>query len=397
MRSRRLVLCACSLSVVLVPLACTSDVASPKGGGTAASTPKATQAGETVPFVALPDSTEPIHTTVPDGTVAAATIPAATVPDATVPDDTVPDTGPRSELDADGELVLGPGDFTLADTTTGLKDLAGYRATLVLSFDGTRAGAPEKWSTTYTMLASKEPATRQLTIEKSGALPDTGTDVMAEAAGVSYEAIGDRPCTAAVIDDGASPGALTEPAASLFGVHGAEAAGTASIAGAETDHYTFDDSAIGQQDVAPSTGEMWVAADRPLVVAYRLTTKAGAEYFGDGLAGTMSWDYQLTDIDAPATFTLPAGCPDGLVDAPLLADAANVSSVPGALTYETASGVADAAAFYEAQLPVLGWAAQEPPTATDAAAFLAYQGPGGTLTVLITAGTMTTVTVLLER
>ena len=56
-----------------------------------------------------------------------------------------------------------------------------------MSFDGTREGQTQQWSKTYIMLSAKEPATLQLTIEKTGDLTDLDPVFMAEADGVSHQ------------------------------------------------------------------------------------------------------------------------------------------------------------------------------------------------------------------
>jgi len=337
-------------------------------------------------------SGSPVGSTVDDTSM------KATTADGTASDESVPGDEPADELFAEGDLVLGTGDFTLPRTDDGLGDLNSYRATLVLSFDGTRAGAPEAWSTTYTMLATKDPATRHLTIERSGDLPDVRTVVMAEAEEVVYERVGDDACSARVVEVGTSLGEQMEPAGFLTRVYGATAVGSETIAGVAADHYTFDDQALGQQDIAPSTGEVWVAPDSALVVKYLLSTDGGPEYFGEGGAGTVSWDYQLTDIDAPVESTVPEGCPAGVVTAPTLPDATNVSSLPGVLTYETASSVADASAFYVEQLAALGWVPAETPAVSESVVFQTYQRADQTLTVLVATGAAaTTVSLLMER
>ncbi|KAB2854599.1 MAG: hypothetical protein F9K46_16725, partial [Anaerolineae bacterium] len=48
------------------------------------------------------------------------------------------------------EATFGPGPFNLILPEAGLETLASYRATLILSFDGTLDGQPAQWSRTYT-------------------------------------------------------------------------------------------------------------------------------------------------------------------------------------------------------------------------------------------------------
>jgi len=302
------------------------------------------------------------------------------------------------ELIVEGDVVYGPGDFIFPDTKAGLADLTSYKAVLHLSFDGIRAGVSEQWSKTYVMLNSREPLARLLTIEKTGDLSDLNIVYMAEMDGVIYERLGENACSAKVIEPGASPGERLEPAGFLTGVHGAESAGGETVNGMAVDYYTFDERAFGQQEVAQSTGEIWVASQGGYIVRYVLTTKGNADYFGEGIEGTLTLDYELTDVNASVTFTLPEDCPAGLVDVPLLPDSSNVANMPGVLSYETSTGLAEAAAFYQERIPGQGWTLLDEPGITETTAFLEYQQGDQNLTVILSAEAgVTTVHILLER
>lgn len=265
------------------------------------------------------------------------------------------DSQAPEEIFVQGDVVFGPGAFNFLEPAAGLSDLSSYKATLSLSFDGTEAGQPSQWSKTYAMLVTLEPVARQLTIEKSGQVSDPDPVFMAEVAGAAYEWRGENACTATMLEPGDSLAEQMEPAGFLTGVIGAEEAGSETVNGVAANHYTFDERALGQLDLAQSTGEMWIASDGGYIVKYLLTTKGNADYFGEGIEGTITWDYALTDVNQPLTVELPKDCPAGMVDAPLLPDAADVVNVQGVLTYTTATSVADAAAFYQQQLPDLGW------------------------------------------
>ena len=220
---------------------------------------------------------------------------------------------------------------------------------------------------------------------------------MAELDGVSYEQRGTNACFANVIEAGNSISDQFEPAGFLSGVIGAAEAGTETINDVAASHYGFDEHAIGLVDVAPSKGELWVASDGGYILKYLLTTNGNADYFGDGIEGTLTWDYELTNIDQPVTVTLPEGCPPGLVNAPLLPDAANVLSRPGILTYDTTSSLPDIAAFYQKEIPTLGWVADGEPTITDTTILLDYVQGEATLSVIVTNENGTKVHVLLGK
>jgi hypothetical protein len=287
------------------------------------------------------------------------------------------------------------GSFDLPEPSVGLANLASYKATLILAFDGTQAGKPIKWTKTYVMLATKEPAARQLTVDKVG---ETAIHVlMAERDGAAYIRRGGEACIATEIDKDDSPATRMEPAGFLYGVFGAEEASSETVNGVAANHYTFDERALEPMSIPKSTGEMWVAADGGYLVRYVLATKGSGEYFGEDAEGTLTWNYELTNINQPVTVELPNDCPAGMVNAPLLSDAADVLSVPGMLSYSSHTSVADAAAFYQKQLVDLGWKPGPAQPMSDELALLEYTRGVQQLSVIIIAGEgTTTVNIVLE-
>jgi hypothetical protein len=283
-------------------------------------------------------------------------------------------------------VVFGSGSFVFPETKAGLADLSSYKATLTLSFVGTRDGKTQQWSKTYVMLTANKPAVRQLTIEKAGDLSDPDPMFMAEGDGAAYEQRGKNACTATVIDPGNSLADRLEPAGFLTGIIGADEAGRETVNGAAANHYTFDERAFGQLGVAKSTGEMWVASDGGYIVRYKLATKATAVYFGAGIEGTLTWDYELTGVNQPVAIQLPKDCPAGMVNAPLLPDATGVLRLPGLLSYSTPTSLAQVATFYQKQIPLLGWKPLGNPTITDAFVLLDYTQGTKTMTIIINAG-----------
>lgn len=296
------------------------------------------------------------------------------------------------------DVAYGSGLFNFPDAKAGLSDLSSYKATLTLSFDGTRDGQSEKWSETYLMVMQKDPAARKLTIEKSGDFTDLDPVFMAEANETAYKRIGENSCSATQIETGNSLTERMEPAGFLNYVIGGDEAGSETVNDILANHYTFDQHALGQQDLTESTGEMWVASDGGYIVKYLLTTKAKADYFGDGIEGTLSFDYELTDVNGPVEIKLPEDCPPGLVDAPQLPDASNVVSRLGVLTYETSSSVQDAGVFYQKEIPNLGWTVVGEPSITDTSALLGFTKDDQMMSVMITAENgITTVQIVLSR
>lgn len=296
------------------------------------------------------------------------------------------------EVSVERNVAYGSGPFVLPDATIGIADLTGYKATLTISFDGTRAGASEKWTKTYTMLASREPAARQLTIETTGEAGTPTLVLKAEREGTAYTKIGEDACSSTPIQQGNTLSDQLEPAGFLNFIVGADEAGSETVNGLATKHYTFDQRALGQQGITESTGEVWVASEGGYVVKYVLTSKGKSGYFGEGLAGTLGWDYELTDPDQPITIQLPKDCPPDLVaapsdpvDAPMLPDAANVDNLDGVLSYDTSTSLKEAAAFYQGQLSSLGWQPAADPAVQDTIAYLTYTQEKKSMSIVITS------------
>ena len=302
------------------------------------------------------------------------------------------------ELTIEQEITYGPGSFIYTDTIAGLSELPGYQAVLTLTFDGTRDGQPQKWSKTYTMLATKDPQARQLTIEKTGDSSKIDSAFMAEMNGMAYERRGGNACNATAIQAGNSLGERLEPASFLTSVIGVEEAGSETVNGVTANHYTFDQRALGEQDLTESTGELWVASEGNYIVKYLLTRKGKADYFGEGIEGKLTLDYELTGPNQPVTIQLPKDCPPGMVDAPLLPDASDVEKLPGALSYNTATSLEEAATFYQQELPKLGWTLEGTADVSESAALLTYKKEDQIMTVAITTtNNVTTIRIFLEN
>lgn len=293
---------------------------------------------------------------------------------------------PPGELTLQQNIVFGSGAFIYTDTRAGLADLSSYQATLTLAFDGTKDGQAHKWSQTYVMTATKDPAVRQWTIEEAGDSSNPGSVFMAEMEGMDYQRQGEGSCSATAIREGDSLGDRLEPASFLTGVIGAEAASSETVNGVEANHYTFDQRALGEEGLTQSTGELWVATQGGYLVKYLRTTRANADYFGEGIEGTLTLDYELTDVNKETTIELPADCPPGLVEAPELPDATNIDNSAGMLSYDTATSLKDAVAFYQDQLPGLGWKPQGDPSLTDTLANLNYIQEKKSMHIIIKSG-----------
>jgi hypothetical protein len=254
------------------------------------------------------------------------------------------------------DLVLGPGNFFVHDPHVGLSDLSSYKASLVRSFEGTVSGEAQQWSETYLMQRTSEPAAGQLTFEASGDVSAEAFSLMV-ADGIVFGKSGEADCIADAVNPETSSIEQLNPVDLLSVLLGAEEAGQEDVNGIPAEHYTFDERALGMFELSESIGEIWVASDGGYILKYTLTTTGGADAFGEGIEGEMTWDYELTDVNQPLTLDIPEACLKLMINVPRLPDASNVSNRPEHLSYNTASSLAEATAFYQDQLPALGWAA----------------------------------------
>jgi hypothetical protein len=291
----------------------------------------------------------------------------------------------QSEVTVSKDITWGPGPFSYPDPRTGLADLTSYGSKLTASFSGTRDGSTETWSRTYSMLAANEPLARQWHIESSsnGSAPEV--IFHAESNGMDYEKHGDAACVARTSDPTLLLSDHLELTSFLDAVIGAEEVGSETVNEIEATHYTFDQRALGQDGLTEANGELWVAVDGGYLVKYLLTSKAGPDFFGKGLDGTLTVDYELTAPNAPVEISLPDDCPPGLIAAPTLPDATDISSLPGVLSFHSSTSIADAAAFYQKELPPLGWIDGGDAAISDTSTALTFTKEGQAMIVTIDA------------
>ena len=221
-----------------------------------------------------------------------------------------------------------------------------------MTFTGTGAGADSSWVETSTLVATAVPLVRVLTVDRTGNVTDPAHEIAAVADGASYDQVADGNCVAAVAEPAAS--AALEPAAGLPSVIGADAAGSATVGDVAVDQYTFDEQALGLAGISTATGSIAIAATGGYVLSDTVTSTGAQDLFGEGVTGTLQIDYVLSAIGT-TTATLPAACPPGLVQIAPTADATNVDSEPGLLSFDTPTPVADVASFYAGAIPQSGW------------------------------------------
>ncbi len=280
---------------------------------------------------------------------------------------------------------VGSGTFNLPDPTAGLNSLSSYQVTLQRTFTGTNNSQPDQWQDSWTLLVSTSPAARLFTLDSSGPSSDQALSglIGGEINGVAYNRPNaSSPCTADLVAKSQQTVPL-ELAKFLPPLSSAKVQGSSqTVNGLSVQQYHFDGSSLKDKTISAS-GDVWIAVAQHVVVKYTLDEQGDESTFGTGVKGMMHWEYDLSQVDQPLDLTPPPGCPPGLVDAPLLTDAANVQKFPGMTSYTTKSSVADASAFYTKQLTGLNWQASTQPSVGTAYASQAFERSSQTLTVQI--------------
>lgn len=274
-------------------------------------------------------------------------------------------------------IEVADGPFDLLDPTVGLADRASYVASLTNAFAGTVSGEPFDASTTATMRVA--PSGRELIIERGA---DGPTTWRAEVRGFSYAKEGDGPCIAGTVADGETLADLFEPAAELPPLFGASEAVSAPVEGAPAGRHTFDEASLVVPVPATVTGDVWIAESDGSVLRYRAQVEAGPEILGEGVIGTISFDYTLSTPERPPRISLPADCPPA-VDAPVPSGATEVVRRPGILSFNSSTAIARASRSYTRQLRDEGWRTTFPAEVTRSTALLGFRKGKRDLTVVM--------------
>ncbi len=292
------------------------------------------------------------------------------------------DVAPPSSTDGLQDSGFGPGDVVLADTAVGLDGLDAYRAALTIEFDGTQDGVVGRWSESRTLVHSRAPSLTAATFATDGDHPPAAPAFEADRDGSTFTVESDGTCSVAPADPAAPLRTRREPARMLSGLIGATAEGTETVAGIEAGRSTFDERALGLAGIATGEGTAWVGTGGGPVVRYVLRLSGDAAFLGDGTSGTMSWTYELHDVNVPVTDPLPGACPGGSLDVPAMPGAVDVLRGPGALAFTTSVGLAEVVAFYGEVAATDRWTAADKPLIAGDSVLFEFTASGRATTML---------------
>ncbi len=356
----------------------------------------------------------------PDTPVAAES--AATEPaDAAAPaqsEDTAPTESTQSGASEEPQESMEP-QSTEFTGITGLDQLSSYRVDFMMSFDGQSGDQPANGQVKMTLEEAKNQPARHLTMEMSGTMAEQTGGM--NALEVYY--IDDKVYmkNAAMGDDSWISFSGDEATAFEQGFFAPdeqlELPNTAdcdsqpvTVNGISTTHCTFTEKDISSDEAAFDSvqGEVWVATEGNYIVklifnaeGYRTIQKSEDDVFD---FGSVSFDYNVTDINSDFTITLPeeatqamdmgaAGgaepggetMPAESGDIPVFSDAQDVVNLGAFVTYSTPAAIADIVSFYRQELAAAGWQENSEEAYTDeSTAILSFTTEGKTFHLTVT-------------
>jgi hypothetical protein len=168
-------------------------------------------------------------------------------------------------------------------------------------------------------------------------------------------------------------------------ISGAKYVGRDTVNGISTKHYEWEESTLPVFGFASASGEVWVATDGEFVVRYiSQATGKGALLGTTEREGTITFEYNLTEVNTSFAIEPPAECETAATDIPLMPDAQDKATFGEMITYTSPSAFADVVEFYKTEMPASGWELSGEPMEMEGFATLDFAKDGRTAQVIVT-------------
>ncbi|GAB4536138.1 MAG: hypothetical protein Kow0063_21230 [Anaerolineae bacterium] len=298
-----------------------------------------------------------------------------------------------------GSGELEEAELDLDTSVSGLENLNSYRAAFRFDWNGTKGGQPVTGFMEMRSAFVRQPPAQELYFEGQGfeAGEDQGLGK------VAFIQVGDT----AWFYESESDSWMQVPAGSLdFAsglffqpqdllqdfdiIKGRRSPTPKQVNGVQCQVYMFDESDFGLTaggEVTRADGEVCVAVDGGYVV--QLVVDADFRYTDPEEVfeeGNIKMTFDISEVNQPITIEPPAEAEaqaGGREDVPMLPDASVEIASPGFISYRTGSNVADAAQFYQDEMPGFGWTADESNMVFDENALLHYNKGAETVDIII--------------
>lgn len=349
------------------------------GGGADTPAPAAATATRAPEAAATGES---VSATEPSATAAPTQSPATATPEPAPPTAEPPTAEPTVEQ------------LSLSAVTEGLGTLSSYKSRFYMKYGGQDEEGKEAtawWEMQEEF--TREPRARRMIVTSSD-LPDeqaaqVGTFEIITIGDTSYmtgfgAGEAEASCIAFSSDEETPADETLYTPDMLGGISGARYVGTDSVNGVRAKHYTWKESGISFMGMGSAEGEVWVAADGEYVVRYTTQATGEGAIFGSDLGeGTITVEYDLTDVNSSFTIEPPPNCEAPTTDIPVMADAQERSSFGNMLTYSSPSPMADVVDFYKREMKDDGWSEAEGGMEMEELAMLNFTKDGRSAQLMI--------------
>lgn len=288
-------------------------------------------------------------------------------------------------------------DLNLSNVTEGLGTLNSYKSVYSLKFAGQDAqGQPVEGSLESREEFTKEPRAQRIAITSTG----LSSEQAAQSGTFEVITIGDTGYMITQDTDGKtscismSSSEDTQLGQGLFspdvlgGVSGAKYVNTETVNGVKAKHYAWKEGGLAGLGFTSGQGEVWVATDGNYVVKYTAEATGKTVWFGTGEEeGTITVDYNLTEVNGSFQIEPPSDCAGPATDIPVMADAQDKTAFGEMISYSSPSALADVVTFYSAEMPNNGWQPSGEPTQMEGFASLEFTKDNREAQVMITYDT----------
>jgi hypothetical protein len=242
----------------------------------------------------------------------------------------------------------------VSDASAGLSGLAHYRAALTRTIKAETAGGPVERSDRLSLAVWRA---EKAVFETVNSTDETGAGLLLAAGTVDragYLLLGEETGCQVFWDDEniqVDEDALT---GYLYPLKSGSASGDETVGGIAVHTFDVNSDSLGVKGVEAS-GKVWIAADGGYLVKYHLELTGSDALFGSGASGTLSLDYELSEVNTQASVAYPGDCRPVLLDIPAADDAQSLLRMPNRLSYVSASPLEKIQSFYEEFFSGQGW------------------------------------------
>jgi hypothetical protein len=128
--------------------------------------------------------------------------------------------------------------------------------------------------------------------------------------------------------------------------------------GVKTDHYKLKKANLGFGVATSQTGELWVAQEGGFLVKFLGQAEGDFSLTADKVKGTVTWDYNLTEVNKLKDIVLPPECTastQAIADLPIPPNAVEKNTFGEIITFNSPDAPKVVADFFRKELPAQGW------------------------------------------